>query len=256
MNGERAKTFPPRLLIVDDEAEVRRSLALLLNGLGYVVDDAASGEEALAHLSIRRYDLMLLDLRMPGMDGVEVMARARQAHPDLPIIILTGYATLESAIAAVRCGAADYLLKPASVHQIARAIQKALQRPGTGRRPVPADAPEPPPDESPEATLSAGPLTLDLTSGRVVVACGDGEARSVFLTGSEAALLARLMRAPGQVFSCSALAREVWGADLSPAEASELVRAAVHRLRYKVESDPRHPTLIRTAFGKGYYFCP
>lgn len=117
-----------RLLIVDDEPRIRAMLERALNLMGYQAEATGSGSEALTLLAGMPFDLMVLDLHLPGMDGLEVMRRARQRHPDLQIIILTGHPTLESANAAVNLHAADYLIKPASVREIAGAIQQALQR--------------------------------------------------------------------------------------------------------------------------------
>ncbi len=255
MNGERINGGPPRILVVDDEADVRWVLRSALEGRGYQVDEAASGEEALSRLASRRYDLLLLDLRMEGLNGVNVMERVRISRPRLPIIILTGYATLESAIAAVRCGAADYLLKPVSIHEIARAVQRALQRTG-------ADGPEPdrPGTASPDGPagdiLSVGPLTLNLKTGCLLIAEEGGEMREVFLTPSEGAVLACLMRSAGEVVTYQALAHEVWHLSPEPGQPRDMARVVIHRLRRKMEPDPRHPTLIRTVFGKGYLLQP
>ncbi|MBU0703722.1 MAG: response regulator, partial [Chloroflexi bacterium] len=114
-----------RVLVVDDETHVRSALARSLALLGYRADEAASGHHALAMLERTPYDAMVLDIRMPGMDGVEIMRRVHHVYPDLHIIVLTGHATLESAIVAVKSNAADYLLKPASVYDIAAAIANA-----------------------------------------------------------------------------------------------------------------------------------
>ncbi len=242
MNDGRARAFSPRVLIVDDEPSVRQVLRTALEGWGYEVEEAASGEEALSRLAARRYDLLLLDLRLTGMDGVGVMQRVRLSRPDLPIIILTGYATLESAIAAVRCGAADYLLKPVSIREIARAVERALQRSAIG----------PMLGESTPKVLTVGPLTLDLQAGRLTITGPDRECRVVGLTPGEVAVLACLMRSPGEVVTHSALAREVWNLSLDPEQPRDIVRVVIHRLRSKIEADPRHPSLIRTVFGRGY----
>jgi DNA-binding response OmpR family regulator len=250
MNGERANGGSPRILVVDDEADVRQVLRTALEGRGYRVDEAASGEEALSQLASRRYDLLLLDLRMAGMNGVGMMERVHLSRPDLPIIILTGYATLESAIAAVRCGAADYLLKPVSVHEIVRAVRRALQR--TGARGPDSDGPvSAPPDGPGGEILAVGPLTLNLKTGCLLVE-KEGEMREIFLTSAEAAVLACLMRSPGEVVTYQALAQEVWHLSPDPGQPRDMVRVVIHRLRRKVEPDPRHPTLIQTIFGRGY----
>ena len=111
-----------RILVVDDEDRVREGLCWSLRVSGYTVDEALSGAQALALLGRGAFDLMLLDMNMPAMDGVEVMERARRVQPDLAIIVLTGHATLDSAIAAVKWGAGDYLLKPVGVQGLQAAV--------------------------------------------------------------------------------------------------------------------------------------
>lgn len=251
MTSGRVNGLPPRVLVVDDEADVRHVLRVALEGWGYQVDEAASGEEAISRLATRRYDLLLLDLRMPGMDGVAVMERVRLSRPHLPIIILTGYATLESAIAAVRCGATDYLLKPVSIREIARAVHRAFQRSDGGpwQETAGLDAQM---GEMAPAVLEAGPLTLDLKSGHVTVRDPERGHREIELTPVEAAVLACLMRSPGEVVTYQAIARAVWNLPLDPGHPKDAIRVVVHRLRRKLEADPCHPTLIRTVFGRGY----
>ena len=117
-----------RVLVVDDEAHVRSALTRSLTLLGYSADAAASGHQALEMLERAPYDAMVLDMCMPGMDGVEVVQRACQMCPGLIIVVLTGHAALESAISAVKSHVADCLLKPASVHDIAAVIGDALQQ--------------------------------------------------------------------------------------------------------------------------------
>lgn len=251
MNGDRVNGLPPRVLVVDDEADVRRALRAALEGWGYEVDEAASGEEALSRLTTRRYSLLLLDLRMPGMDGVTVMERVRLSRPNLPIIILTGYATLESAIAAVRCSAADYLLKPVSIREIARAVRRALQRSAADSQERTAGPEGWTGDAAPEA-LEVGPLILDLQTGHLTIRDDEQGCREVDLTPIETAVLACLMRSPGEVVTYSALAREVWNLSLNPGDPKDVIRVVIHRLRRKVELDLRYPNLIRTVFGRGY----
>lgn len=237
-----------RVLVVDDEASVRSALARSLTMLGYTADAAASGYQALAMLGRTPYDAMVLDIRMPGMDGVEVMQRVCQMYPGLSIILLTGHATLESAIAAVRSCAADYLLKPASVHDIAAAIARALeQRAQEG----------PPRVTSPGDFMRVGPVILDRERHLTIVAEADGaDSLRAELTVSESALLTHLMQHPHTVFSCCELARDVLGYDVSKGEAQKIVRPHICRLRKKVEPHPDHPRLIRTVPGKGYSFAP
>ncbi len=259
-----------RILVVDDETATRNAVTRALNLMGYRAEGVASGDQALGQLSARPYDLMLLDLRMPEMDGVEVMARARECWPGLLVIVLTAYATVDSAIAAVRAGAADYLLKPCGIRAIEASIARALRRRQERQRrrqlmDTIAEALEALqtedgldlallPDQQ-EGLLRRGPVTLYPGKYLAVVAGGDGVAgRQCDLTPSEAEILGHLMRHPGRVFSCRELARGTLGYELGEREAEEIVRPYISRLRKKLEPDPANPTLICTIRGKGYFF--
>jgi len=264
-----------RILVVDDEPNTRAGLRDLLSLMGYRVGEAGSGHEALELLESEPYDLMVLDMRMPGMDGVEVMQRARQVCPDLLIVVLTAYATLESAIAAVKSDAVDYLLKPINIEGLSATISQALQE-RTERlhrqhlldvvgqaldtlrqteRPVAPSSPLPvspgPALMSLERFLERGPLTLDRHK-RLAVMKGD-PVRTVELTEGEAAILVALMEHPNEVLSCDQLARAAMGYDLDKWAAQSLVRPCIHRLRHKIEATPDKPRLIRTVRGRGYF---
>jgi two-component system alkaline phosphatase synthesis response regulator PhoP len=259
-----------RILVVDDEQTTRAAIARGLELMGYRVDEAASGSQALAKLSLTPCDLMLLDLRMPEMDGVEVMKWLQEAQPDLLVIVLTAYASLESAIEAVRAGAANYLLKPCSVRDIEAAIAHALQRRqkelqrqhlvGVIANAVAAlqraekwDMPGS--SEWPIRLMRCGPVTLDLEK-HLVVTSGPDDAGSLNaeLSTSEVALLAYLMQHYDSVFSCQQLARAALGYNVSEREAQAIVRPHISHLRKKIEPDPVHSRLIRTIRGKGYLF--
>ena len=270
LGGHLAPNVATRLLIVDDEAQIRASLTRALSLMGFAVEAAASGEEALERLERALYDVMVLDIHMPGMGGVEVMQRAHQIRPQLLIVVLTGHATLESAIAAVKSEAVDYLLKPASVYDIASAVTKALRKRDEQIRrkrlirvmgealdalrqadelPAPAS-----PQESPEPRLlNAAPLTLDCQRRLVVVDNEPG--RTVELTAGEAAILAALMAHPDRVLSCGDLVGMAFGYDADEREAASVVRPYVCRLRGKIETIFAKTSLIRTIRGRGYLFA-
>ncbi len=236
-----------RVLVVDDEAEVRSVLARFLDLLGYCVEEASSGHQALEMLERTSYGVMVLDIRMPGMDGVEVMHRARQMRPDLPIIFLTGHATLESAIAAVKSRATDYLLKPVSIHDLGTAVAGALEQRARRERPRVLTS---------QRFLHVGPVTLDRGRDVVIVARDNDADIRIELTTSEVALLVHLMQRPGIVFSCRELAWVALGYDVNEREAQSIIRPHISRLRKKIESDPANPRLIRTVLSKGYLFAP
>ncbi len=259
-----------RILIVDDEPTTCKALTRALTLMGYQVDSALSGQEALARLNASPYDVMVLDLRLPDIQGEEILQQAQQIQPDLLVIILTAYASLESAIAAVKAGAIDYLLKPYSVHALEEAIAKALYRRREQTRRerllrVIAEAVEQLGLEEPAGTpavispgrfLRQGRITLDREKRMVIIAgLPDQEEAEIPLTNSEAALLEYLMERPEIVVSCRELAQNVLGyRDLTEREAEVIIRPLVFRLRKKIEPDSEQPTWIRTVRGKGYFF--
>ncbi len=259
-----------RLLIVDDEPHIRAPLARGLGLLGFRVKEAGSGREALMHLKRAACDVMVLDMLMPGMDGVEVMQRARQMHPDLAIVVLTGHPAIESAIAAVKTEAADYLLKPASVHDIAEAVTRALQKRqeqkqgqeqlqelvqglnqalNTMRQTA---VPLPLAPASREPVLHVTPLTLDRRQRVVIVEENGNPPRSIQLTVGEVAVLAVLMTYPDQVVPYRELVRLAWDYPMGEHEAQAMIRPYIFRLRQKLEANPKRPCLVRNVRGSGY----
>jgi two-component system, OmpR family, response regulator len=266
MDAQCAET-PTRILVVDDEPNIREGLVLALNLMGYRAEEAKSGREALKMLEGTPFDLIVLDMRMPEMDGIEVMQRARRICSDLPIIVLTGHATLDSAIAAVKSGAADYLLKPASLHDIAAAVGTVLRsrteqlrrqhwlhvmdEAMDALRQTEAPPPSSPPAEMPvERFLRAGPLALDRQKRLVIIS--SAPPRTAKLTEGETLVLTSLMDRPEQVLACRQLARAAWEYDLDEFEAQSLIRPYIFSLRRKIESDPRNPQLLLTVRGRGY----
>jgi DNA-binding response OmpR family regulator len=274
-------TLPARLLIVDDEHNLRIALGDLLRLHGYQVDEAASGTEALARLERASYDLMLLDMVMPGMHGIEVMKRARQLQPDLSIIVLTANATVDSAIAAVKSDVTDYMLKPCSPNDLYAAVARALQERARQQRRqrmlelvgeamnILRDGDESEPavaTSSPAATsstvvagpvnddqLRVGPLTLDRAK-RLVTLEAD-PAHPVELTEGEVSVLETLMRQPDQVLSVKQLANSALGYQgLDKWTVESVVRSCVFRLRQKIQPSTDSPQLICTVRGRGYFF--
>ncbi len=195
---EQVDTTQIKILLVDDEVEVRLPLTRSLSLLGFYADHAGSGQEGLDKLKQGRHNVMVLDLWMPGMDGVETMHRALDIDPNLIVIILTGHATLNSAIAAVKAGAADYLCKPVSIHDLADAISKALKK-----RDREMDSTFSSPASVPawsDGTLKCGPVILNKEALWVAVdALGNGS--HVQITTSEARVLAYLMSNPNQILT-------------------------------------------------------
>jgi DNA-binding response OmpR family regulator len=255
--------------VVDDEVLITTALTRALTGLGYDVESASTGRAALLALQSWPRDVMVLDLALPDMSGVELMERALRVCPGLLLIVLTGQAELESAIAAVKYHAVDFLLKAATIQQISDSVATALR--GHARRlqervalrilNEALDAIQGTDHEGrmtwavplPQI-LHVPPLLLDMEE-RTVVVEGDGQ-RTHKLTRGEVDVLAALMARPGQTLTVQELAASWIGT--SESESEEIVRSAVlhhiHRLRAKLEADPDQPRLIRTIRGVGYMF--
>jgi DNA-binding response OmpR family regulator len=258
-----------RILIVDDDANVLLALSRSLKLRGYTyVDEAHSGAEALEKITRLPYDVMMLDIRMPEMDGMEVLQKAQQIRPNLPVIILTGHAAMESALASLKSGmVVDYLMKPASLDQVEAAIRKALRRRLTELQQqhsleTAIAALEQLKTESPAAPagaaglplerfLHAGPVSLD-RDNRQATLHWEGKTHTAVLTASEENILALLMSKPGDVYSSRRIARDALSYDLNEVEAKSIVHPHIVRLRRKIEKDSKHPGLIRTVRGKGY----
>lgn len=257
-----------RIIVVEDQETARKTVMRALELRGYAVNGVGSGEEALDALAAEEYDVMLLDLRLPGMQGEEVMRQVRRSYPHLLVIIITAYGTLETAIAAVRMGAVDYLLKPCQLQEIEAAVARALRRRhGEIRRQrliqMISQALEALKAEEQAALalndpadrfLRGGSLLLDQEKRLAMLASTTEEASSVTaeLTANEAVLLAYLLQHPNTVVSCRDLACLALGYDVSEVMAQGIVRPHISRLRRKLERDPSRPRLIRTVRGKGY----
>ena len=262
----------PRVLVVDDEDHVRSALVDSLHIQGYRADEACSGYQALEMLGRTTYAVMVVDLRMPGMDGVEVMRRAAKMCPDLSVVVLTGHPTLDTAISALKLRAVDYLLKPASLQDVVAAVASALERRGREMRQRRLmqvmgraleemreieDSEDVGNTPMQDRFLRVGPVMLDREKCQVVVAEeDDADALPVELTLSETKLLAYLMQRPGIVLPCSELAQAALGYDVEEQSAPGIIRPHICRLRKKIEPDPDHPRLICTVPGKGYLFTP
>lgn len=257
----------PRILVVDDEVTTRLSLAELLRLEGYDVTMAASGEEALDVMAAHSpFDLMVLDIKMPGMDGLQLTEAVQQRSPDTVIILLTAFGTLETAIQALRRGAHDYLLKPCPVSQILESVRKGLskryqeqqrkklvsrleQTLSELRTIEQPDVAIPPPPAPAERYLEVQDMRLD--RGRRQVWIGH---RSVDLTPTEYKLLSYLMERADQVCSPQQLVRQAQGYETDPWGARAIVRVHIRRLRRKLEPDPAQPRYIVNVRGVGYTF--
>ncbi len=253
------------ILLIDDEDNLRRTLALILQRAGYRVTTAASAREALQALEAGAFDLAFLDLRMPEVDGLTLMPKLRQQCPGLPVLIITAHASLETAIEAVRQGARDYLIKPVDPEQLLARVQQVLaerQNP-IRRREIVSQIQgllsqlDDIDDSSPEAArptsqpaaryLYCGTMRLDLHTRRVQ--SGEKEAGLAPTTFDYLVCLVR--HAPNPV-SYETLVLEAQRYSVSRSEARELSRWQIHELRKALEPDPRHPQLIVTVRDVGY----
>lgn len=256
--------FPDaRILVVDDERTMRHTLAEIFTQMGYQTAKAGSGRQALEYIARQPFDLVLLDLKMPGMDGAEVLEAARPLAPDTVFIFLTAHGTLDSAITGIRHGAFDYLLKPSPVKEIVRAVEAGLverQRRLRHKNPVVLleqalsglknavqQSETLPPSERFLQTLQAPGITVD-TLKQTVVARG----QPVDLTPTEFEILAYMMRHQDRVVSCREMVAHLHGYDADERDARLLLRTHIHRLRHKLGRDPARLRLIRTVRGSGY----
>jgi two-component system, OmpR family, KDP operon response regulator KdpE len=228
---------PTTILVVDDEPAILRALGTILGAHDYVVLVAASGEQAVARVADSRPDLVLLDLGLPGIDGIDVIRQVRTFDPEVPIVVLSAWNDDASKVTALDRGADDYVEKPFSAPELLARIRTALRH-GT-RSPGRLEA----------TRITRGDITADLLT-REVTRGGD----PVQLTRTQFDLLICFLRHPGRVLTHRMLIAEVWG-DPEAADAVNL-RAFVSQLRRRLEPDASRPSYILTDPGVGYRFRP
>jgi two-component system response regulator ResD len=220
----------PSVLIVEDDETVAGVLVSYLERAGHQAKHVTDGQAALDIVESDPPDLMVLDLMLPIVDGLEVCRRVRRTHPDLPVIMLTALGESEDRIAGLEVGADDYVTKPFSPRELILRIESVLRRSTAARQPT--------------QLLTAGAITVDRAARRVT---RNGE--EIALTVRELELLAFLMANPGVAFPREQLMREVWGWTFGD---HSTVTVHVRRLREKIEDDPTDPQLIKTVWGVGY----
>jgi DNA-binding response OmpR family regulator len=225
------------VLIVDDDALLRRSLAFNLEKAGYRVSTAGSAEDALAQAHLDPPDLVLLDIGLPGMDGLDALRRLRQQVGEVPVIFLTARRRELDQVVGLELGADDYVTKPFDVDVLLARIKAVLRR---------SAAPAQPQQFAP---LVVGDLVIDPAAHTVTV---DGN--PVDLTPREFDLLYVLAREAGSVVSVDDLLARVWGAEY--AGEPQVVYVHIRWLREKLEDDPAHPRRIVTVRGVGYKLVP
>jgi two-component system KDP operon response regulator KdpE len=222
---------PARVLVVDDEPHIRRTLEINLAARGYQVDMASTGETAIDLAARRHPDLVILDLGLPGLDGIDVVRGLRQ-WSSVPILVLSAREAEQAKVAALDAGADDYVTKPFGMDELVARVRAALRR-------------ATPPEE--EATISTEDFTVDLTAKRVVVATGE-----VRLTPTQWHLVEVMVRNRGKLVTQRQLLQEVWGPTYS--EETHYLRVFLAQIRRKLEPDPSHPRYFITEPGMGYRF--
>lgn len=222
-------TPDPRILVVDDEPPIRRLLKTALTAQSWRVEETADGPEALEFLRRNKVDLVVLDLGLPGLDGLDVIRRLRETGNVTPIIVLSSRGDEKGKVAALDLGADDYVTKPFGVEELAARIRAALRHrlQQEGEKPV----------------FQSGPLTMDLVRRTVSVS---GE--PVKLTPREYDLLRLLVAHAGKVLTHTFILREIWGGESDV----QYLRIYIRTLRQKLEADPQRPALILTEQGVGY----
>jgi DNA-binding response OmpR family regulator len=232
----------PSVLVVDDDDTLGTVVADYLERQGHHARRVTDGAEALRALQSDAVDLMILDIMLPAVDGLEVCRRARRAFPDLPIVMLTALGEAEDRIAGLEVGADDYVTKPFSPRELMLRVDSVLRRARNRTDPRGADT------AADTEKLALGSIVVDVRGRR---AYRDGA--SLSLTVREFDLLAFLLAHPGTAFSREQLMHEVWGWTFGD---TSTVTVHVRRLREKVEDDPAAPTLIQTVWGVGYRMDP
>jgi two-component system, OmpR family, KDP operon response regulator KdpE len=229
-----------RVLVVDDEPQILRALRINLRVRDYEVHVAATGAEALEVAGRYPPDLVILDLGLPDLDGVEVIQGLR-GWTKAPIIVLSGRADSVDKVEALDAGADDYVTKPFGVEELLARMRAAVRRTGT---------PEDPP------RIRLGQLVVDLAAKRVIRQTGNGaaQAEDIRLTPTEWHLLEVLLRNPGKLLSRNQLLTEVWGPGY--ADATGNLRLYMAQLRRKLEPDPARPRWLITEPGMGYRYQP
>ncbi|HSO64152.1 MAG TPA: response regulator transcription factor [Ornithinibacter sp.] len=224
-----------RILLVEDDATVRESVASYLARAGHAVDPVGDGPAALTRFVASPPDLVLLDLMLPGLGGLEVCRRMRSMRHDVPVVMVTARGQEHERVRGLQHGADDYVTKPFSLRELELRVRSVLRR---------ASAPPPKVLD----VLRDGDLTVDL-GARTATRGG----QPLSLTARELDLLAWLLQHPGQVWSREDLIRQVWGWEVGDAST---VTVHVRRLREKVEDDPGAPMRLATVFGRGYRWDP
>jgi DNA-binding response OmpR family regulator len=228
-----------RILIIEDDPEISELVGMHLGDLGYGIERAARGDAGFSKAHEDDFDLIILDLMLPGMDGLEICKRLREQKPRVPILMLTAKSEEIDKVLGLELGADDYLTKPFSIRELIARVKAILRRTQ---------------DQGDAATERAQPtelaydgLAINLDKRRVTV-----EGTPVDLTAKEFDLLALFANHPGKPFNREQLLDQVWGYSFSGY--GHTVNSHINRLRAKIETDPSEPRFILTVWGFGYRF--
>jgi two-component system, OmpR family, KDP operon response regulator KdpE len=229
-----SETGEGTILVVDDDSSTRRALRVTLSGMGYTVVEAARGEEALSLVRVTWFDVVLLDVDMPGMGGVEACKSIRHAITCLPILMLSVLDSEDDMIMALDAGADDYITKPFQLHMLTARLRSAVRRRNAAQN-------------DRDMPLRHGHIELDPVRYHV-----KKRGKAIHLTPKEFEMLHYLMNHAGEPIPHERLLRSVWG----PGYGSELeyLRTYMRQLRMKIEDDPTHPQYLLTEANVGYRF--
>lgn len=221
------------VLIVDDEPSIRVSLRTILSGMGFDVVEAARGEEALSLVRTAQFDVVLLDINMPGIGGIEVCRLMRKNSPRLPIVMLTVQGSEDRKVEALDAGADDYVTKPFQLRELVARLRAAVRRNAI--------------DDEQNSLIMIGDVRLDISRHLV-----QKNGRAVHLTPKQFELLHFLMANAGKPVPHAKLLRTVWGPEYG--NELEYLRTFVRQVRMKIEDDPANPTYLLTESHIGYRF--
>ena len=234
MNSEQSASTKGTILVVDDDSSTRRALRVTLSELGFMIVEAARGEEALSLVRVSWFDAVLLDVDMPGMGGVETCRSIRRAIARLPILMLTVMDSEDDKVLALDAGADDYITKPFQLRELTARLRSAVRRRNAQ-------------DSSHDAPLRYGELELDPVKYRVMK-----RGRSIHLTPKEFEMLHYLMMHAGEPIPHARLLKSVWGPEYG--NELEYLRTFVRQLRKKIEDNPKNPQYLLTDAYVGYRF--
>lgn len=228
-----------RILVVDDDADTRALLVEVLGSDGYEVHPCAAGEQALEILERREFDLVIADIRLPRMSGLDLLLEVRRSAIKTKVILMTAYASLQSVIEALRGDADDYITKPFRLPELRRQVRRAIAAQTPGGRPPQAD--------EPRGVVRYGDLAINYDARRV----RRGEA-DIGLTRLEFDVLAYLAWRQGCAVSYDELLREVWGYDQPDLSSHPTVKSCIFRIRAKIGDDGHQPRYVLNVRGVGY----